>query len=152
MMLLATGARKSNVLAIRWKDINLNQAIWRVPDTKNGEPYQIALTSTALEIFESRHAFEKTEWVFSAPSKSGYLEEPKKAWVALLEKANIENLRINDLRRTFGSFKAAQGASLQLIGKALRLKSQDATLIYARLNLDPVRLAVNAASEAMFKR
>lgn len=151
MMLLATGARKSNVLAMRWKDINLNQAVWRVPDTKNGEPYQVALTSTAIEILENRQAVEKGDWVFSAPSKSGHLEEPKKAWASLLAKANIENLRIHDLRRTFGSFMAAQGASLQMIGKALGHKSQDATLIYARLNLDPVREAVNAASNAMFK-
>jgi integrase len=151
MMLLATGARKSNMLSMRWQDINLNQAIWRVPDTKNGEPYQVALTSTAIGILEQRRVQENGIWVFSAPSKSGHLEEPKKAWASLLLNANIENLRIHDLRRTFGSFMAAQGASLQMIGKALGHKSQDATLIYARLNLDPVREAVNAASDAMFK-
>ena len=150
MILLATGARKSNVLSMRWQDINLNQAIWRVPDTKNGEPYQVALTSTALEILETRRKIELGDWVFSAPSKSGHLEEPKKAWASLIIKANLQNLRIHDLRRTFGSFMAAQGASLQMIGKALGHKSQDATLIYARLNLDPVREAVSAASNAMF--
>jgi integrase len=139
------------MLSMRWQDINLNQAIWRVPDTKNGEPYQVALTSTAIGILEQRRVQENGIWVFSAPSKSGHLEEPKKAWASLLLNANIENLRIHDLRRTFGSFMAAQGASLQMIGKALGHKSQDATLIYARLNLDPVREAVNAASDAMFK-
>jgi integrase len=151
MMLLATGARKSNVLSMRWADINLHQAIWRVPDTKNGEPYQVALTDMALQILNKRKQSENDEWVFSANSKSGHLEEPKRAWANLLETANIQNLRIHDLRRTFGSFMAAQGASLQMIGKALGHKSQDATLIYARLNLDPVREAVNAASNAMFK-
>ena len=151
MMLLATGARKSNVLMMRWADINLNQAIWRVPDTKNGEPYQVALTDMALQILNKRKLTEHQQWVFAAASKSGHLEEPKRAWANLLETANIQNLRIHDLRRTFGSFMAAQGASLQMIGKALGHKSQDATLIYARLNLDPVRVAVNAASDAMFK-
>ena len=136
---------------MRWKDINLKQAIWRVPDTKNGEPYQVALTSTALSILKERQASEEGEWVFSAPSKSGHLEEPKKAWVSLLIKANLENLRMHDLKRTFGSFMAAQGASLQMIGKALGHKSQDATLIYARLNLDTVRDAVDAASNIIFK-
>jgi integrase len=150
MMLLATGARKTNVLTMRWSDINLAQAIWRVPDTKNGEPYQVALTDMALQILNERRQTEKNEWVFSATSKSGHLEEPKRAWTNLLKEADIQNLRIHDLRRTFGSFMAAQGASLQMIGKALGHKSQDATLIYARLNLDPVREAVNAASNAMF--
>lgn len=150
MMLLATGARKTNVLTMRWSDVNLPQAIWRVPDTKNGEPYQVALTDMALQILNERRQSEKGEWVFSATSKSGHLEEPKRAWANLLKEADIQNLRIHDLRRTFGSFMAAQGASLQMIGKALGHKSQDATLIYARLNLDPVREAVNAASNAMF--
>lgn len=150
MMLLATGARKTNVLTMSWSDINLAQAIWRVPDTKNGEPYQVALTDMALQILKERRLTEKGEWVFSANSKSGHLEEPKRAWANLLIEAKIQNLRIHDLRRTFGSFMAAQGASLQMIGKALGHKSQDATLIYARLNLDPVREAVNAASNAMF--
>lgn len=150
MMLLATGARKSNVLSMRWIDVNLHEGIWRVPDTKNGEPYQVALASPATEILERRLASKSSEWVFPAPSRSGHLEEPKKAWAALLQTAQIENLRMHDLRRTFGSFMAAQGASLQMIGKALGHKSQEATLIYARLNLDPVRQAVNAASKAMF--
>jgi integrase len=150
MMLLATGARKSNVAAMRWADVNLHAAVWRVPDTKNGEPYQVALAHTASEILKHRRNIEKGEWVFSSTSKSGHIEEPKKAWVSLLQHAQIENLRMHDLRRTFGSFMAAQGASLQMIGKALGHKSQDATLIYARLNLDPVRQAVNAAAAAMF--
>lgn len=151
-LLLATGARKSNLLSMNWKDINLHESVWRIPDTKNGEPYSVALASTALEILQRRFSEKQSEWVFPAHSKSGHLEEPKKVWATLLEKANIENLRIHDLRRTFGSFMAAQGASLQMIGKALGHKSQDATLIYARLNLDPVRSAVNAASDAMFKQ
>ncbi|WP_143058243.1 site-specific integrase [Nitrosovibrio sp. Nv6] len=122
MMLLATGARKSNVAEMRWADINLSAAIWRVPDTKNGEPYQVALTSPALEILNHRCKVEKGEWVFSGTSKSGHIEEPKKAWASLLKHAEIENLRMHDLRRTFGSFMAAQGASLQMIGKTLGIR------------------------------
>lgn len=150
-MLLATGARKGNVLEMSWNDINMHEKIWRVPDSKNGEPYQIALVSPALDILSRRFENKTNEWVFPASSKSGHLEEPKRAWAALIKNADLTNLRIHDLRRTFGSFMAAQGASLQLIGKALGHKSQDATLIYARLNLDPVREAVNAASNAMFR-
>jgi len=150
IMLLATGARRGNVQEMRWDDINLDAKIWRVPDSKNGEPYQIALASPALDILTRRREIESGEWVFSTPSKSGHLEEPKRAWSMLLKSAGIDNLRMHDLRRTFGSFMAAQGASLQMIGKALGHKSQEATLVYARLNLDPVRQAVNLATNAMF--
>jgi integrase len=151
MLLLATGARRGNVMAMRWADINFSDAIWRVPDSKNGEPYQVALTSIALEILSERRKTELGEWVFSSQSKTGHIQEPKKVWSRLLKIAEIDNFRMHDLRRTFGSFMAAQGSSLQMIGKALGHKSQDATLIYARLNLDPVRDAVNAASNAMFR-
>jgi integrase len=122
-MLLATGARKSNVSGMRWADINLRAGVWRVPDSKNGEPYHVVLSPVASDILERRRKSEKGQWVFSGESKSGHIEEPKKAWASLLQHAQIENLRMHDLRRTFGSFMAAQGASLQMIGKALGHKS-----------------------------
>ena len=67
-----------------------------------------------------------------------------------LEEAEIEDLRIHDLRRTLGSYQAATGANGYIIGKSLGHRSQQATAIYARLNLDPVRESVNKATDAMF--
>jgi integrase len=61
----------------------------------------------------------------------------------------LGDLRIHDLRRTLGSWQAATGANSFVIGKSLGHKSQAATAIYARLNLDPVRQSVNTATEAM---
>lgn len=63
--------------------------------------------------------------------------------------ARMENLRIHDLRRTLGSWQAAAGASLVIIGKSLNQKSVSTTAIYARLNLDPVRESVVRATNAM---
>ena len=56
-----------------------------------------------------------------------------------------------DLRRTLGSWQTALGASGFIVGKSLGHKSMQATAVYARLNLDPVRTSVNAAATAMFK-
>lgn len=61
----------------------------------------------------------------------------------------FKNLRIHDLRRTQGSWQAIQGTSLQVIGKSLGHKSQAATAIYSRLNLDPVRDAMSNANKAI---
>jgi integrase len=58
---------------------------------------------------------------------------------------------LHDLRRTLGSWQARTGASLAIIGKSLNHKSQQATAIYARLDLDPVRQSVNTATAAMFE-
>lgn len=63
----------------------------------------------------------------------------------------IPDLRIHDLRRTMGSWQAITGASLPIIGKSLNHKSQQATAIYARLDLDPVRASVEKATEAMLR-
>ena len=93
----------------------------------------------------------KSPFVFaSAESKTGHLVEPKRAWATLLKRANIEDLRLHDLRRTLGSWQAATGANSYIIGKSLNHKSQSATAIYARLDTDPVRASINKATDAMF--
>ncbi len=71
------------------------------------------------------------------------------AWAAICERAKIEGVWIHDLRRTLGSWQAASGASLTVIGKSLGHKSVATTAVYARLALDPVRVSVNAATAAM---
>jgi len=50
---LFTGARKSNVLGMRWADINFNNNTWRIPMTKSGSPVTIPLSQTALETLNS---------------------------------------------------------------------------------------------------
>ena len=65
----------------------------------------------------------------------------------ILERTGIRDLRIHDLRRTLGSWQAAAGTSLPIIGKSLGHKSLAATQVYARLNLDPVRASVNRATD-----
>ena len=63
----------------------------------------------------------------------------------------MTDLRIHDLRRTLGSWQAKPGASLTIIGKSLNHKAHQATAIYARLDLDPVRQSVNTATAAMLE-
>lgn len=57
-------------------------------------------------------------------------------------KADGEDLRLHDLRRTVGSWLATSGTSLPLIGAVLNHKSATATQIYARLADDAVRAAL----------
>lgn len=150
LLSLLTGARRVNVMAARWDDINLASAIWRIPDadSKNGEPMIIPLGAEAVQIFEARNP-QKTGFVFPAASASGHIAPPKKRWQNLLQRCGIDNLRIHDLRRSLGSWQAITGASLVIIGKSLGHRSPDATMIYARLNTDPVRASVGAATSAM---
>jgi integrase len=63
--------------------------------------------------------------------------------------ARFEDVRLHDLRRTFGSWQAANGSSELLIGKSLGHRNTRSTAVYARLTLDPVRQSVERATEAM---
>lgn len=150
MISLLTGARKSNVLSMRWKDISFDQATWRIPETKNGSSHLVPLSSEMIDILKTRKDTRQNDWVFpSSTSKSGHLEEPKSAWKRILQSAELQDLRLHDLRRTLGSWQAATGANSYVIGKSLGHKSQQATAIYARLNIDPVRESMEKATSAM---
>jgi hypothetical protein len=51
-MALLTGARRSNVQAMRWDEIQGD--IWRIPETKNGQPVLVPLVPEALAIIDDR--------------------------------------------------------------------------------------------------
>ena len=70
------------------------------------------------------------------------LQNMKRAWDRIRTKAGIQDVRFHDLRRTVGSWLAGSGESLSLIGKVLNHRDVSTTAIYARLNLDPVRQAL----------
>ena len=149
LLSLLTGARKANVLAMRWNEINFEMQEWRIPETKNGESHTVPLSDQAIEILERRRAATNSMFVFPSNGKTGHYADPKRAWERILKRANIADLRIHDLRRTLGSWMAATGTTTAIIGKTLAHKSVQATKIYERLDLDPVRASVNRATDAI---
>jgi integrase len=171
MVALFTGARRGNVQAMRWQDMDrsdLDKPTWNIPGevSKNGEPMKVMLVEPVLSILNRRyegHAktdrTDKTpsprgEYVFPSKrgnSKTPHLVEPKKAWASICKSAGLENVRIHDLRRTLGSWQANLGASLQIIGASLGHKSMKSTEVYARLTDDPVRASVGGAAVAMLQ-
>lgn len=149
---LLLGARRSNMLAMRWDELHLDRQEWRIPETKNGSALTVHLPASAVEILRVRQqAVEHSPWVFPSYGRTGHLAEVKSIWKRVTERAGLGDLRLHDLRRTLGSWQAAAGASLQVIGKSLGHRNTATTAIYARLNLDPVRTAVDAAVEAMLR-
>lgn len=151
---LLTGARRANVLAMRWADIDLARGTWTIPAdvSKNAMTLLVHLSPQALTVLKSRQKLtKKSPYVFPSHGQTGHLADPKAAWRRLLERAKITDLRIHDLRRTLGSWATMTGASLPIIGKALGHKSQQATQVYARLDMSPVARAVNTATVAMLE-
>ena len=148
---LLTGARRSNVLAMRWEEINFDRTTWTIPVTKTGESHTLPLVSAAIDILKTRQEnnTNNSPLVFPGAGASGHLVETKKPWKRILNKAGIKNLRIHDLRRSLGSWQAATGANLSVIGKTLAHKNVSTTAIYARLNIDPIRESMNKATDAI---
>ncbi len=160
LLALLTGARRANLLAMKWDEINLSESVWRIPLTKNGTPQNVTLSPEAVTILEARKndADKGDIFVFPGIGASGHIEEPKKAVIRVMERAGIpygrnepNGVTLHDLRRTLGSWQAKTGASLAIIGKSLNHQSQQTTAIYARLDLDPVRASVNTATSAMME-
>lgn len=144
---LYTGARKGNVLAMAWRDVDFDEAVWCIPRTKNGRPQRVPLNERALAILRRRLGEGPGAWVF--PARSGaanpWMTEPKAGWARILKRAGLTDFRLHDLRRTLASLMADAGVNLHTIGKALGHQSQAATQIYARLSLEPIRAAQEQA-------
>lgn len=153
LLSLFTAARKSNVLAMRWDQIDLAGPIWRIPQTKNGTAQNIKLGKLEVEIL-SRRKLENagaSPWVFPGTGKTGHMLDPRKGWMRVLGRAGIEDLHIHDLRRSLGSWMVDTGASIEIIGKALHHKSSLSTRVYAQLSQDPVSEAKSIAIDAIMK-
>lgn len=154
---LFLGTRRGELMTARWADFDLDARLWRIPDTKAGRPHLLPLPKAALRIFNQLPSRGKSEWVFPGEGKDGHVIEPSKAWQRIRQRAGLDGneeepksaVRVHDLRRTLGSWLAASGYSLPLIGRALNHSNVSTTTIYARLNLDPVREALEQNARLM---
>ncbi len=164
MLSLYSGARKNNVLSMRWEHINLEAGTWVLPDTKNDSSQTILLTEPELAILKRRFEDRKNEknakkklnafvYVFPGTGKEGHLADPKKGWYRILDRAKLKDLHLHDLRRTLGSYMAMTGASLSVIGNALNHKDVSTTRkVYAHSAREAERTAREIAHQKMFAK
>lgn len=148
---LCTGARKGNVLAMRWDQLDLVRGMWRIPETKNGTPQTVPLAGPVVGVLERRRADATGPWVFPGKGGASHLKEPKRAWASFVKRANLGDFRIHDLRRTLASWMVDNGTSLAVVGKALNHKTAAATTVYARVHVEPVRAGIESATGALME-
>ncbi len=158
-LLLLTGARKSEIQALRWSEIDFERHLIRLSRerSKTGEK-TIPLNTKALSILKVRRSMlGKSKVVVDArrlhvfPSRAGgsYMVGLQKAWERVRTRADLGDVRIHDLRHSFASFAAANGASLFLIGKALGHSQSQTTERYAHLRDDPLHALAAGVGEAI---
>jgi integrase len=149
-LLLLCGARRGEVLSMRWADLDLTAGIWSKPpsSTKQKEHHQVPLSAPVRQLLSEIRAAQSAKhrvlgtYVFPGPGSSGHIVEVKKGWRSLCKAADITGLRIHDLRHSFASQLASGGASLPLIGALLGHSNPSTTQRYAHLYDDPQRAAV----------
>lgn len=156
---LYTGARKANLLAMRWADLDFDLALWTIPadQSKNRTSMNIPLIPAALDILgrrweENQAGNQSSLHVFpplTSLGRSGHMADPRDSWEGLLKRSGIVDFRLHDLRRSLGSWQTITGASTAIVGKSLGHKSQQATAVYSRMHLDPVRESIARAIAAM---
>jgi integrase len=143
---LLTGMRKSELMAIKWEDIDLEQGSIRLAkhktSKKSGAAKHVPLSALAVRLLKSMPRFIDNSHVFPGLRKGDHKRDVRKAWDNIKEEAKIKDLTIHDLRRTVGSYMAEEGRSLALIGELLGHTSEKTTKIYARFGNQPLRNAL----------
>jgi integrase len=141
---LFTGCRVGEAMSARWDDIDLPAGKWTKPGstTKQKTDHVVPLSAPAKQLLAVLRKRTNSEWVFPADSAPGHRVTVQKSWLALCKAAKIVGLRIHDLRHSFASQLASNGASLPLIGALLGHSNPATTHRYAHLFDDPQRAAV----------
>lgn len=151
-MLALTGARKSEIVTLRWDHVNLARGIAR-RDTKTGIR-NIHLPPPACAILKALPRVEGSPWVFPGTrDTSKPLGDLEGAWRRVRKDAELEPdaqgrpVRLHDLRHSFASVAIAGGDSLPLIGAMLGHTNAATTQRYAHLSADPVAAAAAATAK-----
>jgi len=159
---LFTAQRKSDVMSMAWKDIDMKRATWLIRDPKNREEFTVALASEALAILKERaenagkaaakSALPVSPYVFPSYGREGRIMDVKKSWAKVLTAAGIADFRFHDCRHTMASWAAMGGASLLVLGAAIGHKDVASTARYSHVGkerMDPVRATVESTAAAM---
>ncbi len=137
-LLALTGARRNELVRLRWSEVDFERSALRLADSKTGAKV-IPLGAAALALLATIPK-SKGLYVFPEP------DDPKSpfrglfyAWSLVRTRANLPGVRIHDLRHSFASAGLASGQGLQLIGRLLGHAQVSTTARYAHLAVEPIR-------------
>ncbi|HME70493.1 MAG TPA: site-specific integrase [Myxococcota bacterium] len=152
-LLLLLGARKSEILTLKWQFVDLERRCLRLPESKSGAKV-IPLNAPAVEVLAGlAHTRDErakrneavSPWVIAGRHPGKPFVGLHRVWERIRRRAGLEGVRIHDLRHSFASVLAASGTSLIVIGRVLGHTVPATTARYAHLADDPVREAADVA-------
>ena len=137
-LLLFTGARRSEILGLRWDWVDMERGAARLPDSKSGAK-TIPLPPPALDILAGLPRFKGNAHVLPGDKKGAAFVGISKPWQRIRKLAKLPDLRLHDLRHAYASLAVASNESLYLVGAVLGHRQSDTTQKYAHLSADPVK-------------
>jgi len=146
-VLILTGARKTEILSLKWSYLDLESGLATLPDSKTGFKV-IQLPDPAVEVLKSlpRLSDEYVFPSFKAGALTPHVSELRPTWVIVLARAGIGGRwRIHDLRHALASAMVKSGSSLPFVGKILGHTQAATTERYAHLEVNPARQALETA-------
>ena len=137
-LLLLTGCRRNEILGLRWDDLNFQTGEIRLPDSKTGTR-MVPLTSPVAEVLNSLSRTPGSPWIFPGRKRGTRLVNLNDSWDRVRRRADLDGVRLHDLRHTFASRALALGEGLPMIGDLLGHRMMSTTARYAHLARDSVR-------------
>ncbi|NGX40382.1 MAG: Tyrosine recombinase XerC [Candidatus Anoxychlamydiales bacterium] len=133
---ICTGMRQGEILKLTWGNINFEQKIISLKETKNGYPRSIPLVGSSFKEVKKIYQNRNPHNPFVFPSKKRFGEiSIRKPWETALKKAKIENFRFHDLRHTFATFAAKGGASNLALATAMGHRSLSMLSRYTHMDV-----------------
>ena len=142
-LLMFTGARLGEILALQWQQIDFERGEARLADSKTGAK-TLQLAPAALAVLAALPRLEGNPFVIVGQRRGAGLVNLSKPWRAIREAAGLPTLRIHDLRHAFATIGAGCGMGLPIIGRLLGHTQAATTQRYAHVQSDPAKAAAGA--------
>jgi integrase len=146
-LLLLIGLRKNELLRAKWKDVDWDFQTLFIGLTKNGEPVLAPLSNAAIDRLRLIPRIADNEHIICGHKSGCHLTYLSSAWRRVRKAADLQDLRLHDLRRTVGSWLVQHGESLHLVGAVLNHKDAKTTAGYAYFQTQQRSRALTAHGE-----
>lgn len=135
MLAITTGARRGELVGLRWRDVDLQRRVASVARTKNGDPKVMPLVPVVMEELQRFANGAKPEClVFPGRLRAQHPMAFEDRWQQALKAARVQRFRWHDLRHTCASYLAQQGASLLEVADVLGHKTVRMAARYSHLS------------------
>jgi integrase len=151
VLALSSGMRFSEILRLRWEDIDLERQLLVIKKTKNKERRTIPLAGPALELLRELESQSPSDvgLVFTVEGSKKPVDI-RNAWLRAKVEAEISNFRFHDLRHTAASYLAMNGATTLEIAEILGHKTLAMVKRYAHLSEPHTRGVIESLVGKLF--